>query len=1618
MNDDLLDNYNPLYDVHLRQYFAMPHMQRHLRNIGLLDDDRETNKQHHATIDKMLRNREAELQKYADLQRKLHAAEKIETCRRIRSGTASPSDYHRAKASRSLSRGRYIKRSRRRQSSVSSDDKDLVQKIEAENEEPMYENPSLVYNRLSTNILKYRYLHKLDDETLALYMEQLRRQLSRLERFRQVSFGPFSVARHQNDPQVSWFFRRRSTQTLSQHRSRSSKPQLSRNTVSANSYDLQSKHQRSSETNARLPPTSRSVKSTPATNNNVIKTKRTRKLTPTETKKVPHKLTTTVLAAGEPQEVAQKIKPKNDSGITDVQATVSAVHKLVAESEIESAEHRSEESPENFDYEREASEYSGIVSPEVRDLRLRTETVSEKSASSIEHSEMPVDESDVSEQMIEESKIEQLENENKQNLNLPFDLSSEKSEKAELEAVNMMGISEAPLISKLTEPKTIESHMSRDTTIDSIRNETDSLEVVLSEEIDEDDGNLAKSWMKTDNKSEELLTGENATSYEGVMQNDHQKNHRDELAKTFEKLSTEELKFEENKMTVGKFERTDSSPTMNLETEKLMLPDDKLPEIIDTEITVKEVEKASEDNITSLQIETTNGIEITPKTTDWDVNEFAAINGKIPEIPPAEKLKIEDSIMTSEIYSIDQNKEEKNVVEAVEDINPVAKDSESLAVSPEKISSVEKLENAESCTKIEFSNGEQEISNHFMESAKVNSEADQDVEKHIIEGLPKSPRQSATETTKDESPEVPQTEIFNSTEQLGTSIENEHEASIAEYLNGKIETVNGTREIQELESAEDGFHIENFPDYSVNEQLKYQEKDIAMENNVIEENFPQAKAKQLDADVNGLEVNEELQTKQKSESLLDVSMNDESLTENYFSKADEEIIENAEFERKKKEMPEVWLEEQIPDRKMESAIEIADEEVQEVKNILQTQLEAASVSAGNDSFSEQFSQCMKSSKFDDKLNEKNEMTVLETDEMIKKEREKLSEIMLTKPENVVIMGMTNNLESVISGIQDTQPLISAPLETTKQESDGQVNDFISDTVDTMASNYNHLSEKEYPVEEKDNLILDKSIDELNSAKIDPESYEDIEDTAASSILRSDMISAESNPEVAAESNPEVAFEKEPEDHAPIISGRNLEEVEMGKQAIEENEMLEANYAREQQLSESLLRENMEKVDIAENSKCDEGIPKILVCSNGTVTDMKKLSPQSDTKTTELREQFQIEDNVETLDQQKLPPKETKSIEESETSKNEEAITSIGSDNASEGINDGKQSIKGQLNEFLQQYMHDMIQDVAQIAEERIKTSEISEKEKKIEKIDESQHLSPTPEYIPRFPANFSEIDSPKSEFDKNLQESQCNVPPSMLTAKSNNSDGNTEVTELSDTSRELMNVSHSYLTDITGEFQEGNDHFVPTRRRSSVEYDSSLQKVRSYAATEFFEDIQHIGQLERYPQELGLEKEKLEVKIAQSINGSSANNMLSKYDLIINGITADGQLILCSVSDSMISSEDKFTNYFVSNNDDSATTNEKIPSISDTNGNPELNVYDMQHIPSDVLSESNICAADVNANISSLQQINHMNSIKYEDERDQNNTLIDEHNTLLEQSNTGGTTERDVINVNREHSVS
>uniref|UniRef100_A0A1I7XGX7 Uncharacterized protein n=1 Tax=Heterorhabditis bacteriophora TaxID=37862 RepID=A0A1I7XGX7_HETBA len=157
--------------------------------------------------------REVQLMKMAELRRKLDAAEKVETCRRIRSGQ-SPESYRRAKPSRSLSRGRYnaTNSARQRRFSNSFDDKDIIQKIEQENSEPIDYNPKNPYMRLSANVKRFQYLHKLDDPTLVAYKDNLKKQLQRLERFREVSFGVHSVARQPPPPHQSWFFRRRLAQ--------------------------------------------------------------------------------------------------------------------------------------------------------------------------------------------------------------------------------------------------------------------------------------------------------------------------------------------------------------------------------------------------------------------------------------------------------------------------------------------------------------------------------------------------------------------------------------------------------------------------------------------------------------------------------------------------------------------------------------------------------------------------------------------------------------------------------------------------------------------------------------------------------------------------------------------------------------------------------------------------------------------------------------------------------------------------------------------------------------------------------------------------------------------------------------------------------------------------------------------------------------------------------------------------------------------------------------------------------------------------------------------------------------------------------------------------------------
>ncbi|EGT35127.1 hypothetical protein CAEBREN_22677 [Caenorhabditis brenneri] len=218
MADSLLDNYNPLYDIHLRQYFALPHMQKHLQKMGLLESTLNLNgdevyARHHAMMDMMLKNREAQLMKMAELRKKLDAAEKVECCRRIRSGQ-SPESYRQGKPSRSLSRNRAGQKGgsggRQRRYSNSFEDRDYVQRIEELNADPVEQNTRDPYKRLSANAKRFNYLHKLDDNTLVSYKDNLKKQLQRLERFREISFGPHSVARQPPPPQASWFFRRRS----------------------------------------------------------------------------------------------------------------------------------------------------------------------------------------------------------------------------------------------------------------------------------------------------------------------------------------------------------------------------------------------------------------------------------------------------------------------------------------------------------------------------------------------------------------------------------------------------------------------------------------------------------------------------------------------------------------------------------------------------------------------------------------------------------------------------------------------------------------------------------------------------------------------------------------------------------------------------------------------------------------------------------------------------------------------------------------------------------------------------------------------------------------------------------------------------------------------------------------------------------------------------------------------------------------------------------------------------------------------------------------------------------------------------------------------------------------
>jgi len=253
MSESLLENYNPLYDVHLRQYFSLPHMQKHLRRMGLLDSngvpvaqngnvESELYARHHAMMEMMLKNRERILIQLADLQKKYDAAEKVEIYRKIRSGLTNSDELKRNNLSRSLSRPRRAqtqpaRNSRRRASTTSFEDTEIIKRIETTYEQPnsapAFRN---TYDRLAAKAFKYQFLHKLDDNTLQNYKDSLLKQLQKLQRFRDVSFGPYSIARHQPITQTSWFFRRRSlkpikpgqTEGTSEHKRRQHKSQSPR----------------------------------------------------------------------------------------------------------------------------------------------------------------------------------------------------------------------------------------------------------------------------------------------------------------------------------------------------------------------------------------------------------------------------------------------------------------------------------------------------------------------------------------------------------------------------------------------------------------------------------------------------------------------------------------------------------------------------------------------------------------------------------------------------------------------------------------------------------------------------------------------------------------------------------------------------------------------------------------------------------------------------------------------------------------------------------------------------------------------------------------------------------------------------------------------------------------------------------------------------------------------------------------------------------------------------------------------------------------------------------------------------------------------------------------------
>ncbi|VDM10430.1 unnamed protein product [Wuchereria bancrofti] len=1352
-----------------------------------------------------------------------------------------------------------------------------------------------------------------------------------------------------------------SIQSLNQHRSRSTKPQSSRNGISDNSYvnRLQSQRQRSTDNNTRLSTPLSNVKSSGLSD--ITKISRARKST-TPVKKVTQKKTTTPTGHDKLLGVDQQIKPKTDSELSDVQL----------KSTMEIVERRSDESPSNFDDEREM--YSGITSPESVDLKFGKETISEQLISPMNYSTIPINDetifqSNISEQMINETKIEQLE---MKNSNLSFDnLSSEISKKTELEMTDVINIPD----SKWKRLEEVENLIS---STDSIPNESDSQEMILSNEEIDDEQCLAKNGMKMENKSKRLSRGQSSTDEREIVQ----QNQRYQSEEMLDEPLTDELKHVEDKMIAGNFEKTDeiiSSPTKMrmLEVEEgTEFPENKQSEIGNTEICVETPELTLSGNNT----ETTNQEVPLDKTdTEYDVDEFVAINGEILEISPEGKLEGHDSVVISEIYSVDPVKE---VPVVTEDSIPVSKDSASFAVSAEKLCAIETVEGV--CyTEIEFSD-EQEIRNDFTELKKTEYLAEQNTEDCNIERLSKLPELMSTpirktsespelmpmsvlqtSETNNESFELPKSE--SSFEQLNDSMENEQQisANTGEHLSEKIEIATKN---DELESVKDIFQVEQLPEFSIDKHLKYQETTMTTESKIIDENFETKIQQSDDSDVDDLNFNNKHHIDEKSDLSTSVSyvpVNDDDISsiENSHSRIPEEITENMELQQQTKMASH---EMEVSGVEATTGIQLEKNGIQEVNDVLQTEKTEASKST--ESITQQFMKSLEHDDDDDTVIEKSKTeTVLlakqEIPEMITASvKGELPEAILLNPENLIIDGLTNNYEPVISGMQEVQSFILTPLETMKHESDGQINTLNNLNTTTTTTDTNHLFEKKLSTE---NLIIDKSGDKINSTEMESDLSESIENSLISNIPR-----------------------------LSNLSSIELNASECSREEIEKNEILADNddISGEELSSELLARENFDEINNTIKSNFNEGIPKIVVCSDemiiSDVENVEKLMMQADKQQSMIVEKA----NDEILDKQ------------SGISENEAVINSV-RNIVPEEVNETKQSMRGQINEFLEQYMNDIIQNIAELADERIETSsKISndEVEKvKIQQIDKPDDTMSIPECIPESTTQFSTINFPKSQTDEIVQRSveNSNIASSMLTDQMINSDKNMKISE----SYDIINISDPYHRDITAK------EYMLDEYESNVKHNISLQQMRSYTPEEFPESIKQVEG--GYVQELQLENKKLKYEISQTTNELFSNNILPKYCCLINGLTADGQLILNSINESMLTMEKtKFINYIPSNND----SNDKIPLITDKNGNPEMRICDMQHIQ---IESTNICAADVNANISAMQETFHIKSIKHEQEMEEDNMLTDQH-LLLEQSNTGAD-EHEVINVNRgEHSIS